>query len=797
MAKFDEFGGEIVEDNAPKVDEFGGEIVKPAPVPAAAAQASISQAFNKPAAGQRGFLSKAAEAGIQGLADIGSGAVAGAPFGLGPSIVGMLPGTSTEEVERDIAAAKKRSPVLFGVGEFGTELPTFLTGAGVGEKLAEKAGPALTRAFPLLSKAPGVLEAALKGLGLGTVTGGEEAGRAVVEGAPVEEALKAGAETGGSMMLMPLGFQAAPALAKTAPQVVRAGIEKVPSYLRNLVPEVVSSPAAATGRAVEATSRFLAPAVAPVGLAYESMPSKDASASEWTKWALTQGTMAGGALGLEGGPKEAFERLAAKSRESIQPKLRRATAEGMELARGDVYGQEARREVAMGQIQKAEQARQVQNEVSRRLEAQRRSNIEQQILEEQRKGEFKTRNTEEIVRNRQFRAAVRGEQRAQGVAERMMQGDVSQLDKLEADAKDLDALVKSLEDGSAPELRGLLGKLFQDVSNRLLRAKQALANRPELANQTLVEKINTVDRLIEESYLKNTEKGGYLEDFNDDPYARLEQERVKRLAKAGEQRDRKALQQAELLNRINTRDYFKEAQAQQRPPALPEERVREIAEEAGLDYKGPDEQYGTQVRHPMKLSPASAVAPVGRDVALARKLEQKTRGQVLDEVLSERRLAVAPDIANVTGETPLQAAVRRLRALPEGDRRRADLEAQVQGEFERQVAAGGNVLRGVAPGAEYGEKPEFMNVMDVGRARAATQPLLPDWVQPNVALRTVAGPVRALVRAPESKFRETQGIHTQRFRKTLRRNTNHIPKLCHPRFTEALLKCRGQPKGNV
>jgi hypothetical protein len=471
---------------------------------------------------------------------------------------------------------------------------------------------------------------------------------------------------------------------------------------------------------------------------------------------LTQGALAKGVAG------EGFEKLAAKSRESIQPKLRRATAEGMEMARGDIYSQEARREVAMGQIQKAEQARQVQNEVSRRLEAQRRSNIEQQILEEQRKGEFKTRNTEEVVRNRQFRAAVRGEQRAQGVAERMMQGDVSQFNKLEADAKDLDALVKGLGDGTDPSLRGLLGKLFQDVSNRLLRAKQALANRPELANQTLVEKINTVDRLIEESYLKNTEKGGYLEDFNDDPYVRLEQERVKRLTKAEQQRDRLALQQSELLNRINTRDYLKEAQAQQRPPALPEERVREIAEEAGLDYKGPDEQYGTQVRHPMKLSPSSAVAPVGRDVALARKLEQKTRGQVLDEVLSERRLAVAPDIANVTGETPLQAAVRRLRALPEGDRRRADLEAQVQGEFERQVAAGGNVLRGTAPGAEYGEKPGFMNVMDAGRARAVAETTLPDWMKPTVAGRILAGPVRALAKAPESKFRETQGVREER-----------------------------------
>jgi hypothetical protein len=732
MATTNEFGIEDIPER-----EFGVEDIPtsaPAPAPAAAAQASISQAFNKPAEGQDGLLSRAGEFLGETAAGFGSGVVAGVPFGLGPSIVAAFSPETTEQVEQDIAAARKKSPIAFGAGSFGAELPAFLTGAGVGEKLAEKAAPTLGRVVsPTLRKAGEYL---LKGAGLGGVTGTEAGVRAAVEGAPAEEALKTGLETGASMAALPGAFAAAPAL-----------VSRVPG---------------AVGR----TLQTLAPAVAPTALAVESapferkegalFPTLTGDRADVTKWLLTQGAMAGGAAG------EGFEKLAAKSRESIQPKLRRATAEGMELARGDIYGQEARREVAMGQIQKAEQARQVQNEVSRRLEAQRRSNIEQQILDEQRRGEFKTRKTEEDVRNRQFRAAVRGEQRAQGVAERMMQGDVSQFDKLEADAKDLDALVKSLEDGSAPELRGLLGKLFQDVSNRLLRAKQALANRPELANQTLVEKINTVDRLIEESYLKNTEKGGYLEDFNDDPYARLEQERVKRLAKAGEQRDRKALQQAELLNRINTRDYFKEAQAQQRPPALPEERVREIAEEAGLDYKGPDEQYGTQVRHPMKLSPSSAVAPVGRDVALARKLEQKTRGQVLDEVLSERRLSVAPDIANVTGETPLQAAVRRLRALPESDRRRADLEAQVQGEFERQVAAGGNVLRGVAPGAEYGEKPEFMNVMDAGRARAATQPLLPDWVQPNVALRTVAGPVRALVRAPESKFRETQGIREER-----------------------------------
>ena len=726
MAEYDEYGGEIVGNDKEELDEYGGVIVKPsAPAPVQAAQTSISQAFNAPAPGKGGLLSDVGNYLGEAAKGFGYGAVAGVPFGLGPTIFGALsPSETIEDVERGVAEARKKSPIMFGTGEFGAELPAFLTGAGAGEKLVTKAGPVLSRLTPGLRKAGEYL---LKGAGLGGVTGTEAAGRALVEGKPVGEALATGAETGLSMAALPATFAAAPAAVGAIP-----GAGPI--------------------------SRGLASTVAPVTLAVKSAPGEGADAADWTKWALTQGMMAGGdpLLKTALGPISAYERAAASSRESLQPKLRRATAEGMELARGDVYGAEARREVAMGQIQKAEQARQVQQEVTRRLEGQRRSNIEQQILEEQRRGEFKTRETEEVVRNRQFRAAVRGEQRAQGVAERMMQGDVSQFDKLEADAKDLDALVKGLGDGTDPALRGLLGKLFQDVSNRLLRAKQALQNRPELANQTLVEKINTVDRLIEESYLKNTEKGGYLEDFNDDPYARLEQERVKRLAKAEQQRDRLALQQSELLNRINTRDYFKEAQAQQRPPALPEERVREIAEEAGLEYKGPDEQYGTQVRHPMKLSPASAVAPVGRDVALARKLEQKTRGQVLDEVLSERRLSAAPDIANVTGETPLQAAVRRLRALPEGDRRKAGLEAEVQGEFERQVAAGGRVLQGRAPEADYGEKAPFFDPMNPMRSTAVVAPKLPDWVKPVVAGRLATGLLRASAKAPQSKLSEVQ-----------------------------------------
>jgi hypothetical protein len=236
------------------------------------------------------------------------------------------------------------------------------------------------------------------------------------------------------------------------------------------------------------------------------------------------------------------------------------------------------------------------------------------------------------------------------------------------------------------------------VSNRLLRAKQALTNRPELAGTPVAEKIATVDRLIEESYLKNTEKGGYLEDFNDDPYVRLEEIRKERAADATRKRDRLAGEQAALLESIGVRNYLEEARVKTKPPPVPEARQRELAEAAGLEYAGPDASFGVPKKH---------------------------------------RLAMAPE-------------------------RRAELDAQTQAEFERQVAAGGNVLRGVAPGVEYGEKPEFMNVMDVSRARAATQPRLPDWVQPNVALRAIAGPVRAIAKAPESRFKETQGIREER-----------------------------------
>jgi hypothetical protein len=241
-------------------------------------------------------------------------------------------------------------------------------------------------------------------------------------------------------------------------------------------------------------------------------------------------------------------------------------------------------------------------------------------------------------------------------------------------------------------------------------------------------------------------------------------------------------------------DFVQEARAQRQPVQISEERIQQIAEQAGLAYEqregvAPgqiDPLFGTKEVYPLRAAPASAVAPESRVVELERKRAERpvSKAEMVEIVRREReaRGETAPPkptrakarldemrldeaearLGTATGETPLQTAVRRLRSLPEGDLRKAELESRVQAEFERQVAAGGRVNRGLAPEAEFGEKPKAMNVMDVSRPRAVTQPLLPDWVQPNVALRAIAGPVRAIAKAPESKFRETQGIREER-----------------------------------
>jgi hypothetical protein len=88
--------------------------------------------------------------------------------------------------------------------------------------------------------------------------------------------------------------------------------------------------------------------------------------------------------------------------------------------------------------------------------------------------------------------------------------------------------------------------------------------------------------------------------------------------------------------------------------------------------------------------------------------------------------------------------------------RRAELDAQTQAEFERQVAAGGRVLQGRAPEADYGEKAPFFDPMNPRRETAVIAPKLPDWVKPVVAGKLSTGLLRASAKAPQSKLSEVQ-----------------------------------------
>ena len=172
----------------------------------------------------------------------------------------------------------------------------------------------------------------------------------------------------------------------------------------------------------------------------------------------------------------------------------------------------------------------------------------------------------------------------------------------------------------------------------------------------------------------------------------MEQIREERAADATRKRDRLAGEQAALLKSIGVRNYLDEARVKTKPPPVPEARQRELAEAAGLEYAGPDASFGVPKKH---------------------------------------RLAMSPE-------------------------RRAELDAQTQAEFERQVRAGGRLLQGRAPEAEYGEKPPFFDPMNPMRSTAVIAPKLPDWVKPAVAGKVAAGVFRGTAKAPQSKFTEVQ-----------------------------------------
>ena len=788
------YGATLVEDEDLGA-KYGATLVDEpkAAAPAPAFVVSAPTPAPKPTAPSSGTVSRilgtAAEETGRGLTALGKGMVEGFPGGYGPKMVAglesMLPGSGTYEEElakekASLEAARSEYGVPFGVGEFVGELPTFIAGGALG-KVAETAALGkktldLAKAGKALTPALKAAQAALRAMGLGGTVTAEN----LVRTGDLGEAATAGATTAA---LGPF-FEGAGVLArKLGPELGAGAVETVAR--RGAQAAVLGGPAAALAKA--------------------SYPEQGDTA-EKTKSVLGSLLLAGGAA------KEGLDALPAARRQTLKPIMERAEIESAEAVRPTIYQQEARRlaeerrleapvermkreQAVRGQAEQettayqraeAERRRSIQKEAEDRIAARRKEAIDQKIVEAERKGDYTERRKEQTARNRQFRQAIVREQRIMETAQGLKTNAEATLNKLLTEAADIAELQKGLAEGSDPSLRGMLGKLFQDTSNRIIGAEEAVARNPGEYSPEFVAKLKATRKLIDDSYIRNTEKGGYLEDFVDDPYVRLQEYRAERMAQAQKQADANAAAQARAANRLLL-DFEAEARKAQERPVVPEERIREIAEEAGLDYSQKpsdvpagrvDPSFGTQVDYQLKAAPASAVAPESRVVALERQraAQPMTKAQMVRAIAEERaaRGETAPEppakaqerlrqlrleqaegkLGTATGETQQDAIMRRLL-----DERPEELEARVREAVEREVVAGGRAVSGLRPQGEIpGEKPTFLDPMQAGKLRVLYETSVPDSIKPVIGFRKFLGIVRGAANLPESKFRELQAV---------------------------------------
>ncbi len=723
------------------------------------------------------------------LTALGKGMVEGFPGGYGPNIVAgiesMLPGSGTyeEELTKEKASLEKaraEAGVPFGVGELVGELPTLVAGgalgkayetAALGKKILdlEKAGKVLT---------PGLKAArtALRALGIGETAAAERLART--------GDLKEAAITGATTAALGPVFEGAGILArKLGPELGAGAVET--AVRRGAQAATLATPAAVLAKA--------------------SYPEEGDTAAK-TKSLIGSALLAGGAAkqGLEGLPKA--------RRAALAPIMERAEIESAEAVRPSIYQKEARRlveerkleapvermrreQAVRGQAEqeigeynrvKAERLRSAQKEAEGQIEARRQAEADRKIVEAERKNDYTERVKEQRTRNQQFRRAVANEQRVIETAQNMKTNAEATLNKLLTEAADIAELQRGLEAGTDPSLRGMLGKLFQDTSNRIIGAEEAVARSPGAYSPEFVNKLKATRKLIDDSYVRNTEKGGYLEDFVDDPYVRLEQYRAELMAKAQKQADANAAAKGRAASRLLA-DFEQEARAARERPLVPEERIRAIAEEAGLDYSQKpsdipegriDPGFGQRVDYPLKAAPASAVAPESRVVALDRQRAERpmTKAQRVQAILEERAAQgdVLPEpptkaqarlqqlrleqaegkMGTATGETPQDAMMRRLM-----EERPEALEQLVREAVEREVVAGGRAVSGLRSQGEIpGEKPAFMDPMQAGKLRVLYETSVPDNIKPMIGFRKFLGIVRGSANLPESKFRELQAV---------------------------------------
>jgi hypothetical protein len=757
---FAEFGAKADADDP--FAEFGVKADAPtpaAPVAAAPALAPLSFSEKMTSLGR-----ESAKAAFEPIQDIGRGLISGAPFDLGPKAVAAIGSVGDKTYEQalaeeraKIAESKARSPYLFGGGELVSEFGT-LRGVGKG---ATSLGKAAGRVAPV---AKTVAELAAESAAMGAYGATEAAARGEDVGtAALTTAALPGVGRFG-------GFLAQKAL---------------PAAEAGLIEKGIRYPLA--GAAAVAT---------PAALAYESYPA-NGSTSDKVKWLVTQGLVGRDVAG------QAFGAAKGAAAKKLEPLQSRAAQEAEGLVRQKVYEPEAarlaeervleepvakmRREQAVrtqaeGEIgaynrAEANRLRSIQEEVETRQEAKRQADFDRQIVEAARQEDYKSRLAEEKRRNQQFRTALKNEGRVIRAAANMeQQGEVT-LRKLQSEAANLAVLEQGLQEGTDPSLRGMLGKLFQDTSNRIMGAEEAVDRNPGKYSPDFIEKLKATRAMVDDSYVRNTEKGGYLEDFVDDPYARLEAYRQDRLAQAQRSKDANAAAQEQASSRLLA-DFEKEARTALAPVEIPEARIRSIAAKAGLDYRRTkdlpkgrvDPEFGTEVVYPLKAAPSSAVAPESRVVALERERAERpvTKAQMVETVRREReaRGEVSPAkpvkaedrlrqirleqaegrLGTATGETPKQVITRQLTE----DRPEA-LEPAVQARMAQELAAARRTVGGLSPTAvQPGERPS--GILEPSTGRILYETLFPEEARPFVSLRRfMPGAGGGAVRVTEPK----------------------------------------------
>ena len=743
-------------------DEFDALPDAPAPAaPVAAAPAPAPMSFSEK---MTSLGRESAKAAFEPIQDIGRGLISGAPFDLGPKAVAAIDSVGDKTYEEaladertKIAESKARSPYLFGGGELVSEFGT-LRGVGKG---AAFLGKAAGRVAPV---AKTVAELAAESAAMGAYGATEAAAR----GEDVGTAALTTAALPGVGRLG--GFLAQKAL---------------PAAEAGLIEKGIRYPLA--GAAAVAT---------PAALAYESYPA-NGSTSDKVKWLITQGLVGRDVAG------QAFGAAKGAAAKKLEPLQSRAAQEAEGLVRQKVYEPEAarlaeervleepvakmRREQAVrtqaeGEIgaynrAEANRLRSIQEEVETRQEAKRQADFDRQIVEAARQEDYKSRLAEEKRRNQQFRTALKNEGRVIRTAANMeQQGEVT-LRKLQSEAADLAVLEQGLQEGTDPSLRGMLGKLFQDTSNRIMGAEEAVDRNPGKYSPDFIEKLKATRAMVDDSYVRNTEKGGYLEDFVDDPYARLEAYRQDRLAQAQRSKDANAAAQEQASSRLLA-DFEKEARTALAPVEIPEARIRSIAAKAGLDYRRTkdlpkgrvDPEFGTEVVYPLKAAPSSAVAPESRVVALERERAERpvTKAQMVETVRREReaRGEVSPAkpvkaedrlrqirleqaegrLGTATGETPKQVITRQLT-----EDRPAALEPALQARMAQELAAARRTVGGLSPTTvQPGERPS--GILEPSTGRILYETLFPEEARPFVSLRRfMPGTGGGAVRVTEPK----------------------------------------------